>query len=129
MTHRTRVKLCGLTTPEDVKAAAQAGADAIGLVFYPPSPRHVSAQQAAILLADLPPFITSVGLFVNAGLAEIQQVLRSVPLSMQQFHGDETPDQCAAVAETVARPFLRAFRIRPETTAQDLLESQRLYSK
>lgn len=129
MTHRTRVKLCGLTTPEDVKVAALAGADAIGLVFYPPSPRHVSAQQAATLLADLPPFITSVGLFVNASLGEVEQVLRSVPLSMLQFHGDETPDQCAAVAETVARPFLRAFRIRPETTAQDLLESQRLYSK
>lgn len=129
MTHRTRVKLCGLTTPHDVKAAALAGADAIGLVFYPPSPRHVSAQQAATLLADLPPFITSVGLFVNASLGEVEQVLRQAPLSMLQFHGDETSEQCAAVAETVARPFLRAFRISPETTAQDLLESQRLYSK
>ena len=128
MTHRTRVKLCGLTTPQDVKAAALAGADAIGLVFYPPSPRHVNAHQAATLLADLPPFITSVGLFVNASLGEVEQVLRQVPLSMLQFHGDEAPEQCAAIAETVARPFLRAFRIRPETTAQDLLESQRLYS-
>lgn len=128
MTHRTRVKLCGLTTPQDVKAAALAGADAIGLVFYPPSPRHVNAHQAATLLADLPPFITSVGLFVNASLGEVEQVLRQVPLSMLQFHGDEAPEQCAAIAEMVARPFLRAFRIRPETTAQDLLESQRLYS-
>ena len=72
MSHRTRIKLCGLTRPEDVKAAAAAGADAIGLVFYPPSPRHVSAETAARLLTGLPPFITSVGLFVNASLDEVQ---------------------------------------------------------
>ncbi len=127
MTHRTRIKLCGLSRPEDIQAAAIAGADAIGLVFYPPSPRNVSAQQAATLLADLPPFISSVGLFVNASLAEIQQVLRIAPLSMLQFHGDETPEQCAQIAEAVARPFLRAIRIRPDATTQDLLESDRLY--
>ena len=127
MTHRTRIKLCGLSRPEDIQAAAMAGADAIGLVFYPPSPRNVSAQQAATLLADLSPFITSVGLFVNASLAEVQQVLRIAPLSMLQFHGDETPEQCAQIAEAVARPFLRAIRIRPDTTTQDLLESGQLY--
>ena len=127
MTHRTRIKLCGLSRPEDIQAAAMAGADAIGLVFYPPSPRNVSAQQAATLLSDLPPFIASVGLFVNASLAEIQEVLRIAPLSMLQFHGDETPEQCAQIAEAVARPFLRAIRIRPDATTQDLLESGRLY--
>jgi phosphoribosylanthranilate isomerase len=110
-----------------MQAAAKAGADAIGLVFYPPSPRHVSAQQAASLLAELPPFISSVGLFVNASLDEIKQTLRTAPLSMLQFHGDETPAQCAQAAETVARPFLRAIRIRPDTTTQDLLESVQLY--
>ena len=127
MTQRTRIKLCGLSRPQDVQAAATAGADAIGLVFYPPSPRHVSAQQAASLLAELPPFISSVGLFVNASLDEIKQTLRIAPLSMLQFHGDETPAQCAQAAETVARPFLRAIRIRPDTTTQDLLESAQLY--
>jgi phosphoribosylanthranilate isomerase len=127
MTQRTRIKLCGLSRPQDVQAAATAGADAIGLVFYPPSPRHVSAQQAASLLAELPPFISSVGLFVNASLDEIKQTLRIAPLSMLQFHGDETPAQCAQAAETVARPFLRAIRIRPDTTTQDLLESVQLY--
>ena len=127
LTQRTRIKLCGLSRPQDVQAAATAGADAIGLVFYPPSPRHVSAQQAASLLAELPPFISSVGLFVNASLDEIKQTLRIAPLSMLQFHGDETPAQCAQAAETVARPFLRAIRIRPDTTTQDLLESAQLY--
>ena len=125
--HRTRIKLCGLSRPEDIQAAAIAGADAIGLVFYPPSPRNVSAQEASTLLADLPPFISSVGLFVNASLAEIQQVLRIAPLSMLQFHGDETPEQCAQIAEAVGRPFLRAIRIRPDATTQYLLESEQLY--
>jgi phosphoribosylanthranilate isomerase len=127
MTHRTRIKLCGLSRPEDIQAAAIAGADAIGLVFYPPSPRNISAQLAATLLAGLPPFISSVGLFVNASLAEVQQVLQIAPLSMLQFHGDETPEQCSQIAEAVARPFLRAVRIRPDTTSQDLLESEQLY--
>jgi phosphoribosylanthranilate isomerase len=123
MTHRTRIKLCGLTRPEDIRAAVAAGADAIGLVFYPPSPRHVSAEQAARLLKELPAFISSVGLFVNADLDQVRQVLATAPISMLQFHGDETPEQCAGIAEAVGRPFLRALRIRPETKSADLLES------
>ena len=123
MTHRTRIKLCGLTRPEDIRAAVAAGADAIGLVFYPPSPRHVSAEQAARLLQELPAFISSVGLFVNADLDQVRQVLATAPISMLQFHGDETPEQCAGIAEAVGRPFLRALRIRPETKSADLLES------
>lgn len=123
MTHRTRIKLCGLTRPEDIRAAVAAGADAIGLVFYPPSPRHVSAEQAARLLKELPAFISSVGLFVNADLEQVRQVLATAPISMLQFHGDETPEQCAGIAEAVGRPFLRALRIRPETKSADLLES------
>ena len=125
--YRTRIKLCGLTRPEDVQAAADAGADAIGLVFYPPSPRHVSAETAARLLSGLPPFITSVGLFVNASLDEVQQVLRVAPIAMLQFHGDETPRQCADIAAATGRPFLRALRIRPETRPADLLESADQY--
>ncbi len=127
MTQRTRIKLCGLSRPEDVSAAVAAGADAIGLVFYPPSPRNVSAQQAAGLLRGLPPFVSSVGLFVNATLEQVQQVLDIAPISILQFHGDETPEQCARIAEAVGRPFLRALRIRPETKPGDLLESAGQY--
>lgn len=123
MSHRTRVKLCGLSRPADVEAAVAVGADAIGLVFYPPSPRHVSAGQAARLLQGLPPFISSVGLFVNADLDQVRQVVAEAPISLLQFHGDETPGQCARIAEAVGRPFLRALRIRPETRPADLLES------
>ncbi len=120
--HRTRIKLCGLTTPEDVAVAVAAGADAIGLVFYPPSPRHVSAERASELLAGLPAYVTAVGLFVNATLAEVQAVLAQAPISLLQFHGDETPEQCREIAQAVGRPFMRALRVRPETTAADLLE-------
>ena len=127
MNHRTRIKLCGLSRPEDVDAAVAAGADAIGLVFYPPSPRNVSAVQAAALLQRLPPFVSSVGLFVNASLEQVTQVLAVAPVSMLQFHGDETPEQCARIAEATGRPFLRALRIRPETQPADLLESGHQY--
>ncbi len=120
--HRTRIKLCGLSTRDDVAAAVATGADAIGLVFYPPSPRHVSAERAAELLAGLPPYVTAVGLFVNPTLAEVQAVLAQAPISMLQFHGDESPEQCRDIAQAVGRPFMRALRVRPETTAADLLE-------
>ena len=83
-----RIKICGLTRPEDVDAAVAAGADAVGFVFYPESSRYVSAQQAAALARRLPPFVLSVGLFVNAAPAEIQAALEVVPLNLLQFHGD-----------------------------------------
>ena len=124
MTHRTRIKLCGLTRIEDVEQAVAAGADAIGLVFYPPSPRSVNAQQAAHLLTALPPFISSVGLFVNATIEEVGQVLAVAPISILQFHGDETLAQCCAIAKKMQRPFVRALRVRPDTTAADLLECE-----
>jgi phosphoribosylanthranilate isomerase len=127
MSHRTRIKLCGLTRIEDVRQAVAVGADAIGLVFYPPSPRHVSAEVAARLAQALPPMVSSVGLFVNASLAEVSEVIRHVPLSILQFHGDETPAQCRAIAEAVQRPFMRVLRVRPDTTAADLLESDSAY--
>ena len=122
MTHRTRIKLCGLTRLEDVEQAVAAGADAIGLVFYPPSPRSVNAQQGGQLLSAMPPFISSVGLFVNATVEEIEMVLAAAPISILQFHGDETVAQCCAIAKKVQRPFMRALRVRPDTTAADLLE-------
>ncbi len=127
MNHRTRIKICGLTRDEDVAAAIAAGADAIGLVFYPPSPRYVTATQAAMLLRHVPPFITTVGLFVNATLAEVEQVLRVVPLSLLQFHGDETPEQCAEIAAAVNRPYVRAIRVGAKTIAEDLLKCEQSY--
>lgn len=104
----TRIKICGITRVEDALAAAQAGADAIGLVFYERSPRHVAAQQAAQLAAALPPFVTVVGLFVNAEAALVREVLAQVPLDLLQFHGDEAPEYCAQFA----RPYLKAIRVK-----------------
>lgn len=125
--NRTRIKLCGLTRKEDIKLAVELGADALGLVFYPASPRAVDAQQAAQLLALLPPFVSAVGLFVNASAAEVRQTLAIAPISILQFHGDETLEQCCAIAEEVKRPFLRALRVRPDMKSADLLECEQQY--
>ncbi|MCE2832655.1 MAG: phosphoribosylanthranilate isomerase, partial [Oxalobacteraceae bacterium] len=127
MSARTRIKLCGLTRPSDVAEAVALGADAIGLVFYPPSPRYLSPQQAAPLFEQIPAFISTVGLFVNPTLAEVQACIDAAPISILQFHGDETPAQCAAIAQKVRRPFLRALRIRPEMKSPDLLEFEHAY--
>ena len=122
MNHRTRIKICGLTRTEDVKAVVDAGADAIGFVFYANSPRYVTPDAAARLMARIPPFVATVGLFVNATLQEVQQVLAQAPVSLLQFHGDETPEDCAAIAKAVNRPFIRALRVSPEMTGADLLK-------
>lgn len=106
---RTRVKICGITRESDALAAAEAGADAIGLVFYPPSPRHVDIDRAAAIVRRLPPFLTTVGLFVNAGHQSVAEVVREVGVDLLQFHGDEAPDFCGAHG----RPWLRALRMRP----------------
>jgi len=119
---RTRIKLCGLTQDEDVGNAVAAGADAIGLVFYPPSPRNLSLAQAARLAALVPPFVATVGLFVNPSAEDLLQAKNAARLSLLQFHGDETPEQCHALAASVNLPFIKAFRVRPDTTAADLLE-------
>jgi phosphoribosylanthranilate isomerase len=124
---RTRVKICGLTRPEDVAAAIDAGADAIGLVFYPKSARYVTPEAAAQLLAHLPPFVQVVGLFVNASVEQVAQVVQQVPISLLQFHGDESVAHCCAVAEAVQRPFIRAERIGPDTKPENLLQSQHNY--
>jgi phosphoribosylanthranilate isomerase len=125
MIQRTRIKLCGLTRPQDIQDAIAAGADAIGLVFYPPSPRSLTPEQAAELLRGLPPFIATVGLFVNPSLEQLQQAVAAANLTMLQFHGDESPQQCHELARAVARPFLKAFRVRPDTEPRDLLEYDR----
>lgn len=105
----TRVKICGITRIEDGLACAQLGADAIGLVFYAPSPRHVSVEQARAIMAALPPFITTVGLFVDADPAEVGAVLGQLPLDLLQFHGGESPDYC----QSFNRPYLKAVRVKP----------------
>ncbi len=127
MNSRTRIKLCGLSRPQDIQAAVEQGADAIGLVFYAKSARYVTPQQAGALVHGLPPYISVVGLFVNASLAEIQQVLQHAPLGMLQFHGDETPQQCADMAAATARPFMRAHRVAADTTAADLVKCDAAY--
>ncbi len=127
ITKHTRIKLCGLTRAEDVQLAVELGADALGFVFYPPSPRAVDAKQAAQLLALLPPFVSAVGLFVNASAAEVRQTLAIAPISILQFHGDETLEQCCAIAQEVQRPFLRALRVKPDMKSADLLECDQQY--
>lgn len=107
---RTRIKICGITTVADGLAAAAAGADAIGLVFYPKSPRYVHAGRAAEIAAALPPFVTVVGLFVNATPEFINETLAQVPIGLLQFHGDEDEAYC----RQFERPFLKAARVRPE---------------
>lgn len=104
-----RSKICGITRVEDALAAAEAGADAIGLVFYAKSPRAVSVQQAREIIAALPPFVTSVGLFVDASRCELGEILDAVPLDLLQFHGDETPDEC----DHYGRPYIKALRVKP----------------
>lgn len=106
---RTRVKICGLTREADVVAAVNAGADAIGLVFHAPSPRAVSIEQARALCAALPPFVTAVGLFVDAAPEMVRAVLDQVPLELLQFHGDESPAYCASFG----RRWIKALRMRP----------------
>ncbi|TFW33542.1 phosphoribosylanthranilate isomerase [Massilia horti] len=127
MMQRTRIKICGFTREEDLRAAVDAGADALGFVFYPKSPRYVTPLQAARLASSLPPFVSAVALFVNPTLAEVEEVVRVAPISLLQFHGDETPAQCAAIAAAVARPFVRACRVKPDTGASDLLECELAY--
>lgn len=103
-----RSKICGITRVEDALLAAEAGADAIGLVFYPPSPRALSIEQARRIVAALPPFVSTVGLFVNASRCELGEILDAVPLDLLQFHGDEEPADC----EGHGRPWFKALRVR-----------------
>jgi phosphoribosylanthranilate isomerase len=127
------IKICGLTREQDVQAAVAAGANAIGFVLYPPSPRHVSPERAAQLAALLPAFVTPVLLFVNASLEDIAHAAALVPGAWLQFHGDETPEFCAKTAKTLGRRWLRVARIPQETPeggpAFDLVNYASLYSQ
>jgi len=105
----TAVKICGITRPEDALAAARAGAHAIGLVFYAKSPRYVTPARAAEIIRVLPPFVTTVGLFVNAQAEEVRAALTEAPVGLLQFHGDETPEFC----RQFKRPYVKAMRMKP----------------
>ncbi len=118
---RTRIKICGLTREQDVDAAVEAGADALGFVFYPRSPRHVTIERAAELALRLPPFVTPVGLFVNASSEDIAHACEAIPQLLLQFHGDETPQAC----RTAGRPWMRAARM---TAGFDLLDFAQQYA-
>ena len=122
MSARTRIKICGVSRPEDVAAAVDAGADAIGLVFHPGSPRYLTLPRAAALAKALPPYVTPVGLFVNAEPTAIAAAVSAIPALVLQFHGDETPAQCAAAG----RPYLRAARMAP---GFDLLDFARRFDE
>jgi phosphoribosylanthranilate isomerase len=104
-----RSKICGITRIEDALSAVEAGADAIGLVFYAKSPRAVTVQQARAIIAAMPPFVTTVGLFVDASRGELEEILDAVPLDLLQFHGDESPADC----EGYLRPYIKALRVKP----------------
>ncbi len=115
---RTRIKICGITRIEDALCAARAGADAIGLIFYEPSPRAVTIEQAISIANALPPFVSTVALFVNAAPREVDAVISRLAPSMLQFHGDEDPAYCTQFG----LPFMKAIRVGGGMTADDLLE-------
>jgi phosphoribosylanthranilate isomerase len=105
---RTRVKVCGITRLEDALKAVECGADAIGFVFYEPSPRYITPEQAQKICAALPPFVTVVALTVDATSKQVSDILEHVPVALMQFHGNETEEQCQAVG----LPYIKAIRVR-----------------
>lgn len=117
---RTRVKICGITRGEDLESAAGAGADALGFVFYPASPRYLDLDRAAALVGQVPPFVARVGLFVNAEPSAVAATLARVPIDILQFQGDESPGYC----EQFGRAYLKVARMKPGI---DLVESARAY--
>lgn len=108
---RTRVKICGITRPEDALVAVDLGVDALGLVFYAPSPRNVTIATAADIARQIPAFVSVVGLFVNAEPSFVEEVIANVGLSLLQFHGDETLEDC----ERFGLPYIKAIRVKADT--------------
>ena len=111
-----RVKICGITSLRDALAAVEAGADALGFMFYEESPRAVSVRQAREIIRRLPPFVSKVGVFVNATAAQVKRIARECELDTLQFHGQETPDYCARFS----LPVIKAFRIRDAASVREL---------
>lgn len=120
MSSRVRTKICGITRSGDAAAAVASGADALGFVFFASSPRHVTAAQAADIIRGLPPFVTTVGLFVNASEREVRAVLDVAPLSLLQFHGDEDNAFCCRFG----RPWIKALAMKP---GQDIMATIAAY--
>ena len=108
MTNPVRIKICGITRPEDAQAAGLLGVDAIGLVFYQHSPRYISIAQAQHIVAALPPFVSVVGLFMDADSAAVQQVLEQLSIDILQFHGQESPEQCRAYG----KPYIKSVAMQ-----------------
>lgn len=115
---RTRVKICGITRPEDALAAARCGADAIGLVFHPASPRAVDLETAQAVVTALPAFITVSALFVDPSADDVEKVLKAVPIDLLQFHGDEAPSFCRYFGVR----YLKAVRMRDDVDLNDVAE-------
>ncbi len=117
MTPSVRIKVCGVTSVADARAVALSGADSIGLMFYEKSPRHVTIRQAAEIVRSLPPFISVVGLFVDADDVDIENVLSNVPLTLLQFHGNETESQCSRWGHR----YIKAFRVKPDVSVSEMV--------
>ncbi|RZG69135.1 phosphoribosylanthranilate isomerase [Acinetobacter wuhouensis] len=126
---RTRAKICGITRPQDIQAAVQAGVDAIGLVFFEPSPRYVNIELATQLAKLIPPYVNIVGLFVNATAEEIAQVLEQVPLDVIQFHGDESAEQCQQIAQYNKRRWYKAIQVKPDATDTEIISTIQQYQQ
>jgi phosphoribosylanthranilate isomerase len=122
LSNRVRVKICGITRLEDAHAAIAAGADALGFVFYSPSPRFITPEAAAALIQQLPPFVTIVGLVVNPTVEYVNQLLHNVPLDLLQFHGEESPDFC----QQFQFPWIKALSVKPH---ENVLEKINAYSQ
>ena len=126
---RTRAKICGITRIQDIKAVVDAGADAIGFVFFPPSPRSVNKVEAIALVQAVPTYVQVVGLFVNATADEIAEILKDVHLDILQFHGDESPEQCQQIANHVRRRWYKAIQVKPDATSAEMIETIQQYQQ
>ena len=126
---RTRAKICGITRVQDIKAVVDAGADAIGFVFFPPSPRSVNKAEAIALVQAVPTYVQVVGLFVNATADEIAEILKDVHLDILQFHGDESPEQCQQIANHVRRRWYKAIQVKPDATSAEMIETIHQYQQ
>ena len=126
---RTRAKICGITRIQDIKAVVDAGADAIGFVFFPPSPRSVNKAEAIALVQAVPTYVQVVGLFVNATADEIAEILKDVHLDILQFHGDESPEQCQQIANHVRRRWYKAIQVKPDVTSAEMIETIQQYQQ